>query len=170
MKYLVVHPKDKSTDFLKPIYERLKDKKIISEDYSQLEAEFQKDYDMVLLLGHGWQGGLFDRALDRTVVDSGFASLLQGKYVVGIWCHADAYFGLFRVKGFATGMFISDSKEAEEYSVEATPTQLDESNTLFARLVGEALLEEKPLYPYIEEHYLLPGNPVAEANRQFMGF
>ena len=54
MKSLIIHPEDPTTDFLIPIYERLKNKTIIKGGVSKSELqELIESHDRVLMLGHG---------------------------------------------------------------------------------------------------------------------
>jgi len=59
MKTLVIHPDDRSTDFLSPIYEPVKNKTVITGGITkeQLRKHIQ-DHDRILMMGHGSPAGL----------------------------------------------------------------------------------------------------------------
>lgn len=172
MKYLIIHPKDETTDFLKVIYENLENKTVIDTDFNSIETELKKDYDMIILLGHGWLGGLYDRKSRTTIFPSQFAEYLKNKNVIGIWCEASDYFSLYNVEGFCTGMFISETEEANDCNVVATKEQILESSNLFANVVKSAVNEKVPVNEiknYVKENYTTANNnPVIKINRQFM--
>ena len=171
MKTLVIHPADKSTDFLKKIYEDIENKTVLTTnlDYETVAEELQKPYDLIILCGHGWQGGLYDRINGFTAVNSRHAQYLKNKNVIGIWCNADEYFRIFHVDGlFATGMFISEMKEALDCDILTTEKEIEESSTIFANVMKTAMKTPEKIKEIITESYVAPHNPVVKVNRQFM--
>lgn len=169
MKCLFIHPKDITTDFLKPIYKGLRNKTVISENFSDIEQELQKDYDTVVLLGHGWMGGLVDKRESRTIFGGEYAENIRNKNVISIFCNAYDYMHIYKIDGFATGMFISEPAEAVAYDVVATKEQINSSNALFAEVIKNAIRKHiKDIYHYVKKYYVEEGNPVVKINRQFM--
>ena len=170
MKTLVIHPEDASTDFLKTIYEDIENKTVLSTGltFEKIATELQKDYDLILLLGHGWQGGLYDRKQGGTAVTGEHAPYLRGKNVVAVFCNAKDYFEIFNISGFATGMFISEPHEAIDYAVVTNKEQINESSTLFARVMKTAVKTPEKIKEVVDKNYLLENNPVVKINRQFM--
>ena len=66
----------------------------------------------ILLLGHGCPSGLLDMRYGIVLGDSD-AELLKGRpNLVGIWCYASSYAYKHGLKGFFSGMFISELPEA----------------------------------------------------------
>ena len=63
MKTLIIHPNDRSTDFLKPIYAGIKNKTVLNKNVSEntLRQEIQT-HDQILMMGHGSPSGLFNVA------------------------------------------------------------------------------------------------------------
>lgn len=140
MKTLVIHPSDRTTDFLKPIY--------AGKGFTVLDDNITRDkiikgihtHDRIIMLGHGCPQGLFSgdasTGFGGLVIDPKTSKILQDKECVAIWCNADQYMNKYMLKGFYTGMFISEVAEAEMFNVPATADQVKVSNDTFAVLVG----------------------------------
>lgn len=143
MKTLVIHPEDRSTDFLKHVYAPLKEYTLIrSGDRKRVHAEI-KNHDRIFMLGHGSQLGLLSvRQFEGIyVVDAQTVPLLRGKECVFIWCNADVFVNNHRLKGFFSGMFVSELVEAYMMGIpHATNRQVEESNDHFAKAVGLGLM------------------------------
>ena len=59
-KILVIHPDDRSTDFLKPIYENLPNTTVITGGVSYMNIRQSIiEHDQVMMMGHGSPYGLF---------------------------------------------------------------------------------------------------------------
>lgn len=166
---LVLHPADESTHFLMPVYLNLPECRVIR-DFSNLTDEDVidaiRECDRVLMLGHGDETGLFDRKLGRYVVHLGMAVDLKKKDCVFIWCNANIFRDKYDLKGFATGMFVSEIEEAYDCGVPTTIRQIEESNALFSRILGEAMISGN-IEKTLEERYIIEGNPCVNANREF---
>ncbi len=138
MKTLVIHPKDTSTDFLSKIYEG-KGFTVITENPSNSNLrKLIKDHDRIIMLGHGDGTCLFGHK--RRIITSDHVYLLREKQCVAIWCHADLFMRKYDLKGFFTGMFISEVDEAYYEGVyNITHSEIELSNDKFATLVGQYL-------------------------------
>lgn len=137
MKTLVIHPADLTTDFLKEIYQG-KDWTVINTNISKSSLrQHIKAHDRIIMLGHGTADGLL--GFKHLVIDSTYVYLLREKYCIGIWCHAYMFFHRYNLKGRYTGMIISESEEALYYNVEATESEILESNKLFATAISKSL-------------------------------
>lgn len=168
MSTLVIHPHDESTHFLKPIYENIPDKTVITGGLSKVELnELIDSHDRVMMMGHGSPWGLFsvgkftDAApyiIDNTTV----YLLLQKQNSVFIWCNADQFVNRHQLKGLYSGMFISEVGEAMYCGLPNTPQSVvDESNDSFASMLGNVI--NKPIrdaYNEIKTKYSL----LAESN------
>lgn len=151
MKTLVIHPTDRTTDFLKPIYEGRgwtvinKHAKEMNRDefIAELEA-----HDRIIMMGHGYPGGLFMSYIDPSV-----APILREKDCVCIWCNADQFVNKYGLKGFYTGMFISEVGEANWFKIRTDQDAIDYSNNLFTGLVVEHIDKKNP-QPAIKEGYV----------------
>ena len=174
-KILVVHPYDPTTQFMREIYRGL-DCRLVS-DFTVYNGKEKKElkklirqYDTIIMLGHGSDKGLYDRLQARYVIDDSFADILRTKKIIGIWCHANIYFLNNALEGFHSGMFISELDEAGVYGVDAGEDchSLTESNELFAKVMGDALRENKDVKQYVNDNYTTDGsNEVITANRKF---
>jgi hypothetical protein len=174
MTTLIIHPDDRSTDFLRPIYRNIKHKTVITGSITRdgLHALIRA-HDRIIGLGHGSPSGLFNMSM------SGFGSfilgaqeveVLRGKELVSIWCHANQFMEHHKLKGIYSGMFISEVSEARYYGLnEVTQDDVDESNDAFARMLGEEMLNTNDLtwiWRRVNRRYteLAKWNLVAEYN------
>lgn len=172
-KTLVIHPTDASTDFLMPIWQH-KGYEILHG--GKFSNEMLSAYDRVIMLGHGFRGGLFSCSqfspmtgyMDYVISDRS-APMLQDKDNIYIWCYASDYMGKHRLNGFATGMFISEVAEARCFGIDTTQAQVDASNRRFAEIVSaHEHAGAKALHEALMEDYRIPGCPVVEYNRNLM--
>lgn len=130
MKTLVIHPSDKTTDFLSKIYLG-KDWTVITDNIStSLLKQNIQSHDKIIMLGHGSPDGLF--GFKKILISSKLVYLLRDKICICIWCHADKFFKKYSLKGYATGMIISDSDECDYYNLDYNTKQIDDSNKLLA--------------------------------------
>lgn len=147
---IVVHPTDPSTRCLSPIYESLPDVRFfnsLKQRAEILEAIRKAPLDEpVFLLGHGTPAGLLDMYEGGLVINSGDAGLLSGRpNLCGIWCYASTYAARHRLKGFFSGMFVSEYGEALSCGVDASPSEIEDRNWDFAGRFGNLLREGKTL-------------------------
>ena len=176
IKTLVIHPNDRSTDFLRPIYEGIENKTVITGGIDKTELrELIKSHDRVIMLGHGVPGGLFAmgqfnfQEFEYLIGVNEVELLREKKDNVYVWCNADVYFNKHDLYGFSTSMFISEVGEAMYCGLPGTKQDVvDESNNYFAELLGK-LLPDKPLtevYKIVKEKYgkLAESNNVAKYN------
>ena len=150
MKTLVIHPEDSSTDFLCPIYQTIKDKTVIRKGFSKEEvAEQIKVHNRIIMLGHGSPEGLFAIGQFKTassyIIDSSFSDLLAEKEEnVYIWCYANKFVEKFNLKGFYTGMFVSEILEALYCDLPLVEQRVvDESNDGFSKIVSNYINDSK---------------------------
>ena len=138
MKTLVIHPKDISTDFLSHIYNN-KNFTIITDNIGNFKKrKLLKDHNRIIMLGHGTNNGLF--GYNRFIIDSNDVNILREKEVIAIWCNADEFIKKYNLKGFYTGMFISEIDEAYYEGVYGlTIEEIEKSNNDFAKILGKHL-------------------------------
>ena len=139
MKTLVIHPDDISTSFLTGVYA---DKawtviKVIHIAKKTLLNAI-KAHDRIVMLGHGTQDGLFAKGKGR-LVDSTFVPSLIDKEIVAIWCNADKFVEKYDLKGFYTGMIISEMGEAYICNVNANYKEINQSNALFTKAIAKSI-------------------------------
>ncbi len=162
MKTLVIHPSDRSTDFLSEIYGGT-DWTIISEDKSSSQIKkLIKSHDRIIMMGHGDENGLFGHG--RYVITSKNVYNLRGKSCVYIWCNADVFVRKYNLTGFYTGMIISERDEAMMYSMySATDEMIEQSNSLFANSIWKFVNQNNRL-AMIKEMYVSQDNPIIQFN------
>ena len=159
-KTLVIHPDDRSTDFLKIIYERHLNEWTICNSTSITKEELYKlvkKHDKIIMLGHGCPSGLFNPKTYKLLIDDSFAPLLKTKETISIWCHSDKYFRKHNIKGFHTGMIISEVGEAH-YVLGETPLNKEETlNNMiaFSTIIRECI-DNKPkeMQDFILKNYI----------------
>jgi hypothetical protein len=142
MKTLIIHPKDESTDFLKVIYEGMKDITVLTGDGINQEElrTIIPDYDRVMIMGHGSPYGLLTAGgfvgFRGHIIDNTFVKLLQNNpNNVYIWCNADVFVNQYNLQGFHTGMFISEVGEALYFRIITDQETVDQSNYGFCEMV-----------------------------------
>lgn len=175
MKTLVIHPKDRSTAFLTRMYEHLNDVTVVTGGTTKDTVRHMvDDHDQVMMLGHGTPFGLMSvgqfKGAYGHVVDHSFRDALRRKdNSIFVWCNADEFVKWEKLKGFHTGMFISEVSEARWNRIMASQDEIDESNDTFARIVGE-VHEAAPsdLHGAVKERYgkLAARSPVAKFNHE----
>ena len=150
MKTLVIHPYDRSTDFLKKIYEG-KDWTIITDHDAcrsrKVITNLIKKHDRIGMMGHGSPQGLFYTCINSDMVD-----LLRQKECVCIWCNADKFVERYGLRGFYTGMFISEVGEASYYGIKVLQDEVDYSNVLFAMELNK-VIDDENVHSLIKESY-----------------
>ena len=179
MKTLVIHPYDKTTEFLTPIYMDLKsfpdfdDVTIIRGGMTRADVDQEIiKHDRIMMMGHGSPGGLFSvgQFIDSPghIISHGTADILRNKECIFIWCNADRFVETNNLRGLYSGMFISEVMEANYCGLPGTSQDIvDESNNFFAKefgqVSGQSLVEA---YEYIRDTYgvLAESNPVAKYN------
>ena len=169
MKTLVIHPSDRSTDFLKIIYENhMNDNEwtILNESESLTRDDLEnliKENDRIIMMGHGVPQGLLNpyRSFEKMrglIIDDSFADLLRTKDTISIWCWSDQYFRRNHIKGLHTGMIISEVYEAR-YAIGKTPLNKEqtlENMEMFARAFRDCIdnVDHKEIQKYVLEHYV----------------
>ena len=145
MKTLVLHPDDRSTDFLKPIYANIKRKTVIVKDTSRdVLLALIRSHDMIIMLGHGSSSGLFNVSgigKGVMVIGESIVEELRGKQLIAIWCNCDQFIERHDLNALYSGMFISEVSEARYCGVQGDQAMVDESNSTFAVLLGNMLSE-----------------------------
>lgn len=167
-KTLVIHPDDRSTDFLKIIYENhLDDWTIINDCFITKEELIKqiKDHDRIIMMGHGTPSGLLNPKKWNLLINDDFAELLKTKETISIWCHSDQYFRKHKIKGFHTGMIISEVSEAR-FVLNKTP--LNKEQTLDNMINFSRIVKNCIDYPPIEmKDYILKNYTFKDDVTQF---
>lgn len=121
MRTLVIHPNDPTTEMLSLVYKD-KDYTVIRDcniSKEELKKQINK-HDKIIFLGHGTPNGLINPENVRSfalndlyLIDDSFAPLLKEKETLSMWCFSDRFFRKHNLKGFHTGMIISEVDEAK---------------------------------------------------------
>jgi hypothetical protein len=176
MNTLIIHPDDRSTDFLKPIYGNITNPTLITGGVTREEIhELIRLHDRIIMMGHGSPWGLFSvgkfKVLDSYIISNEEVHLLlQKKNNIFIWCNADQFVKRHELKGLYSGMFISEVGEASYCGLPGISQEIvNESNDSFADILGKVM--DKPLYETyrdIKQQYkiLAESNPVAKYNHE----
>lgn len=170
MKTLVIHPKDSSTDFLSVIYADKKHWTIINDPNvsSKVLKEQIQSHDRIVMLGHGTGQGLIamkNRYDFRHIISPAWVYLLRDKICVYIWCNADVFVKKYELKGFYTGMIISESDEANMYHIRSEQKDINESNVLFADSMAKSIDSAKMLTE-MKSKYNSEINPIIIFNQK----
>lgn len=180
IKTLVIHPKDRSTRFLEIIYNDIPNKLVITGGITREEVRnLIEEHDRVIMCGHGAPGGLFSVGQFKNcygfIVDNKVVDALSKKdNSIFIWCNADQFVKQHNLKGFYSGMFISEVGEAFFCGLPGTEQDdVDESNFGFCKLLSECINEpQEVMYNTIMEKYgeIAKENPVALYNHNRLYF
>ena len=167
-KTLIVHPKDSSTSFLNIVYESIPDKTVVTGGMSKRElCKLIEEHDRVMMMGHGSPMGLFSVGnfsnSNGFIIDYSVVPLLREKEdSVFIWCNADRFVNKYDLKGFYSGMFISEVDEATYCGVFGINQELvDESNYGFCNIITKYINEGKTI---IHENVVKEYGIIAETN------
>jgi hypothetical protein len=175
MKTLIIHPSDGSTSFLDIVYESIPNKTVITGGVSKQDVmNLIKEHDRVMMMGHGSPSGLFSVGQfygvgGGYIIDQSMVPLLSEKEDnVFIWCNADRFVETFKLKGFYSGMFISEVGEAYYCGLPGTKQDaVDESNYGFVNILSKYINEDKNvIYDNVLNEYgvIAEQNPVALYN------
>ena len=174
MKTLIIHPKDKSTQFLDIVYDKIPNKTVITGGITKDEVrKLIEEHDRVMMCGHGAPMGLFSVGQfpksGGLIIDHTMVEVLSKKdNSIFIWCNADQFVNNFKLKGFFSGMFISEVGEAYYCGLPGTKQEVvDESNFGFCELLSECINEpQEKMYEEIRKNYgkIAEENPVALYN------
>lgn len=174
MKTLIIHPQDSSTSFLETVYKNIENKTVITGGISKNDVIKEiSNHERVMMMGHGSPGGLFSVGQFQNsggyIIDQTIVPYLRDKTdSVFIWCNADKFVNMYKLRGFYSGMFISEVGEAYYCGLLNTEQdQVDESNYGFCNIISKYINESKyVIYENVKKEYSLiaENNPVAFYN------
>lgn len=172
MKTLVIHPKDSTTDMLCRIYKDT-DWVIINTNVSKNHLKEQiKIHDRIIMLGHGTPQGLIMSGYNKLIINSDYVYLLREKHLIAVWCNCDVFFNKYDLKGFYTGMIISESGEAVyEGLYNFSDDDVHESNELLSDLMKECInMKPEEMVKYMNEKYISENNKIIHYNQKNIYF
>ena len=142
---IIVHPNDKTTDFLKILYEGSKLDETSSN--SKIEEELKKAKE-IMLLGHGTEYGLLapqgKEQFGRLIINSRHVQFLRNKIIIGLWCNANIFAMKYNLTGLFSGMVISEVGEALDW-LNFIPSQedIEESRNRWVTNLNKIIKENK---------------------------
>lgn len=123
------------------------------------------------MMGHGTDEGLL-----RTPITHQWSNLINSKHVqllrekewnVFIWCHANEFVEKHKLKGFATGMIISEIDEAVFCSVITNGQLINEANKRFSDALQDNIFSEPAqLFENFLKQFDVKNNNVCQFNRE----
>lgn len=168
MKTLIIHPKDESTGFLNIVYSNVEDKTVIEGGKTKKEVlRLMENHDRIMMMGHGSPQGLFGvgrfRESNGHIIDHEMVEILSERdNSVFIWCNSDMFVNRYQLKGFYSGMFISEVGEALYCGLPGTSQDMvDESNFGFCNIIAKHINEDtETIHENVTSEYGL----IAETN------
>lgn len=180
MNQLIIHPKDSSTDFLKVAYQTVKHKTVVSGIKTKNEvANMIESHKRIMMMGHGSPMGLFSvnefPVENKKIIDNSMVEILKTKEEnIYIWCDADQFVKEHGLKGFFTGMFISEVIEAYCCDIpDPDEDVVDASNVAFCEILSKYIHGTKEsIYENVRREYavIAESNPIARFNYERLYF
>jgi hypothetical protein len=174
MKTLIIHPSDESTTFLDIVYENVENKTVITGGVSKGDLiKLIEEHDRIMIMGHGSPAGLFAvgrfKNTGAYIIDQSMVPYIRTKKDnVYIWCNADKFVDIFGLKGFYSGMFISEVGEANYCNLPGMSQEIvDESNYGFVNIIAKYINEDTAtIHENVKKEYglIAENNPVALYN------
>jgi hypothetical protein len=168
MKTLIIHPEDESTTFLDIVYKDIPNQTLVTGGYTKGDVQqLIREHDRIMMMGHGSPAGLFSvgafQSSNGYIIDQNMVPLLKEKKDnVFIWCNADKFVDFWGLKGFYSGMFISEVGEADYCGIPGTDQDLiDESNFGFVNIISKYINEDTNV---IHENVMKEYGVIAEEN------
>jgi hypothetical protein len=115
--------------------------------------------DRVIMLGHGTPHGLLSVGQFKGsayCVDAQSANILKAKKeCIYIWCYASTFMKNHNLRGFGSGMFISEVSEADYCGLPGqSKTDIDIQCDYFTKLVGAGVtLTSRELYEMVSREF-----------------
>ena len=128
-----------------------------------VDVAIAEEEDTLVLCGHGSPQGLFDPSVMARgnlttiarnpphLVDARNAPSVRARRVVGVWCYAASFAESVGLRGFFTGMFVSNPMEAAFVGCPGrdSAATITEQEVLFCRRVNELLRADVPMEDWI---------------------
>jgi hypothetical protein len=154
MNTLIIHPADKTTEFLLPIQVAVETKTVVRRGMNMSSiAAMVMQHDRFIGMGHGTPWGLMSvgqfKGPDFYIVDRSFVEMLRSRSSnIFIWCYAYEFAKTFDIPSFSTNMFISELREAQYMGIKNTTIdQVEESNMVFVKEISKCIdLPAKEIY------------------------
>jgi len=174
MKTIIIHPSDRSTEFLSASYQGQNVDVLTSFNGNDIEfCQHLEPYQRIIAMGHGSPVGLFSVGQFKNIYS--VSSLLlyphKDKRLVFIWCNSDQFVNQFKCfkPELYTGMIISETQEAYYCGIKASLHDINESNSLFAKALASGLfLDQNHILAEVKKIYcdVNTTNPVIKYNQK----
>jgi len=111
------------------------------------------------MCGHGTPNGLMSVNQFPTkngyIIDSSFIYLLEQKTEnIFIWCNSDRFVEKYNLKGFYSGMFVSEVGESNWCGIPSTQKEVTESNDTFSSILSNCVNENVDvIYEKVKKDY-----------------
>jgi hypothetical protein len=133
-----------------------------------------RNHDDLFVVGHGGPTGLFSTNSYGLFIDASTAPLLKREGLKNkiLWCNAHVFIEKYDIKGFYTGMIISEVSEARYCGIN-NPTQdmVDSANQLLATTMRKYIhLDPYPFWEAMKDEYKDNSNPVMVFNQERIFF
>jgi hypothetical protein len=116
-------------------------------------------------MGHGCEDGLFRVGkYNSLMIDSTFVQLLRDKDCVFVWCNSDVFFRKYGLKGFYTGMIISDADEALYCCVPFAVKDVDRANNKLMQALKEGIHHDSKTMYHIFKDSFIPESGIEHFN------
>ena len=151
----VIHATDPTTQVLSLLYQQREDVRMLITERntsSDVQRAIRSD-DVVMMLGHGNEYGLFSKAekngeYRRFLITDKHVQFLRDKSCIGIWCYANKFAEKYKLHGLFSGMIISELQEAIDLGVAATKEEIDKEMEKFTICLKDCIetygLEQTP--------------------------
>lgn len=177
MRTLFIHPTDPSTAFCSIIYQDyLQDNNVTLITGNHISSRVIRDalriHDRIVFLGHGTELGLLDMRYDwRYLITSEDLQFFRNKECICFWCNANIFAEKYDLNAFATGMFVSELREARQYNLPEDQNLIDYSNTLMCNILSRCIFDPiEQIRNCVYRGYVSNTNPIINFNRECMGF
>jgi hypothetical protein len=171
MKTLIIHPDDRTTDFLCGIYATLPEYTLVINGTKAHVNSLIDAHDRIIMCGHGTPMGLLSvKQFDsfEYIIDSYTVPRIRGKECIYIWCNADKFVQAHSLKGLYSGMFVSEVNESILMGIGFVRQKVvDQSNDCFANNMGSSIMMSlSEIYERVLHNYglLAKTNIIAKYN------
>ena len=138
------------TSFYTNIISGVETNLIVNPSGHQIKELLRGSSNDLLLFGHGSELGLFNQHWNGYCIDRSHLEMLRKRRIIGVWCYAGNFADRYRLHGFFTSMFISNSREACEYGFDTTEDEVNLQNTIFGDALNRLILDGTPMEQWVD--------------------
>ena len=155
MTAILSYSGDNDTAILNKIWDGLDCRVVVvGKDYvtrKDIDEIISEESDTLILAGHGSSFGLFGTGdFDEfCIVDQKSVPLIKAKRLICVWCHAAQFGESQGLKGFFSGMFISNQDEASLYNIVAKDDVIWQLEKNFCNNLNELIRNDVSMNQWI---------------------